>query len=135
MASGCVPISNEFSAPSDYIYPLYPNWESFADVEEELGRQVVTNQANGFLVDYTYEPAVHMLHNPWYRFDQRWGRINMQDLIKQIRGAVDLKKNHPLWFNKVRANARATVCDTMSGAKFAEVAIQSLEGVLGGCSV
>jgi glycosyltransferase involved in cell wall biosynthesis len=67
MASGAIPITNKFSAPMDYV-----------------------DEGCGFLVDYILEPAIHMPTNPWYRFDQKWGRVIMEDLAHAIRKAIKL---------------------------------------------
>jgi glycosyltransferase involved in cell wall biosynthesis len=134
MSAGCIPISNRFSAPGDYVRPLYSYVGTMSEPELILGRDLEEG-ANGFLVNYTLEPAIHMPRNPWYRFDQMWGRVDLQDLISAIRAAVVLRNEHPLYFSKMRANARATIVNTMSPAKFAEQAVASLEEVLGGCKV
>ncbi len=101
MSSGVTPVSNGFSAPADYI----------------------TQYQNGFLVDYTLEPAVQMHRNPWYRFDQEWGRISIQDLGTCVRYALQAKGQHS-------KAARDTIVKRMSYPVVADRIMGILNGVM-----
>lgn len=92
MASEVVPVSNRFSAPSDYI----------------------VDQHNGFSVNYTLEPAVYQPYSPWYRYDQDWGRIDVKDLENNIRAAISVKHNEPRAWARMKQCARKTIVDNMS---------------------
>jgi glycosyltransferase involved in cell wall biosynthesis len=113
MASGVVPISNGFSAPSDYI----------------------EDGVNGYLVNYVMEPAVHMVYNPWYRYDQRWAKIDPQDLIAATSVGIHNLRNRPKDFVTMQQRARETIVNQMRPEQFAANAIVSLERVLNACAV
>lgn len=109
MASSVVPISNGFSAPSDYI----------------------AHKENGFLVKYTLEPAVYQPFSPWYRYDQDWGRIDVRDLEEQIRAAMRIRTSNPLRWDTLKTNARAMIVDTMSHGVVGQRIKTLLERTLG----
>lgn len=110
MAAGCVPMSVAFSAPMDYL-----------DAE------------NGYLVDYTLEPAVHMPTSPWYRYNQEWARVDVANLKYWIQVARDQKTTGRLGAKgKI---ARDRIIQKMSPRVFAASALASLKEVVNGCTV
>jgi hypothetical protein len=109
MSAGCVPITNAFSAPSDYVF----------------------NTVNGFTVPYDLTPAVFMRHNPWYRYDQYWGQISMYGLERAIRDALALRKSESD-FRAMAQRARETIVQQMSLDVFADRAVAGLENLLNG---
>lgn len=102
MASEVFPVTCGFSAPKDYVHPY------------RMDGQAAEDGSNGFLVNYTLEPAVGMRFTPWYRYDQDWANIDQADMVAKIRSAIILKREEPSVWNDIRTNARQTVVDTMS---------------------
>lgn len=112
MSSGVVPVSCAFSAPGDYIEHyngLYHGGDS------------------GFLVDYTLAPAVGQTHTPWYTHKQDWGEVDVGDLIKQLKSAIDTKAKKPEVWKKLQDNARDTVIRRMSHDVIAQRATHLIE--------
>lgn len=62
MAAGIPVISTDVTAPLDYV----------------------EHEATGLLVPTSMEPAIHMPNNPWYRYNQLWGRFNMEAMASDI---------------------------------------------------
>lgn len=109
MASRVVPVSNRFSAPSDYI----------------------EHEHNGYLVKYTLEPAVYQSYSPWYRYDQDWGRVDVGDLERQIKAAICMKNNNPSYWKRMQEAARDTIVGTMSHEVIGKKIQVLLEDTLG----
>lgn len=118
MSSGCVVVSNGFSAPADYIFP--PKEENYENQSEED----VDMLANGFLTKYILEPCTGVAGSPWYNYRQFWSKIDSEDFIRKVRKAITYKREKPEVFKCIQGNARQYIQQSMDyrvvGPKIAE---------------
>lgn len=88
MSTGCIPILNNYSAQKELISK--DKWD-------------------GFFVDYVMEPVMYMGHIPWYRINQQWARIKINDLARTMRKVFELRQSDPNEFKRIGRRARATI--------------------------
>ena len=70
----CIPTAQ---AMAHSIPTLATGWSAFTDY--------VIPGETGWLVDYHMEPVVGMPHIPWYRPNQQWAKVDMNDLSAKLR--------------------------------------------------
>lgn len=93
MSTGCIPIINNYSAQKELISK--DKWD-------------------GFLVDCVMEPVMYMGHIPWYKLNQQWARIKINDLTEIMKKVFELRQSDPNEFKRIGKRARATIINKFS---------------------
>ena len=70
----CIPTAQ---AMAHGVPTVATGWSAFVDY--------IIPDETGWLVDYHMEPVMGMPHIPWYRPNQQWARVDMNDLMAKLR--------------------------------------------------